>query len=172
MHLRFVVPALGLIALSATVTSAQEIAKGVTLDGYVDTIFTGTTNTGSNQASRDVASTTDFKATAVAKVGWTINDKARTMFSLKSTDDNDTNTVTLYEGYGTFTAADGLEISAGKSLTPFGYYSGYATGLPTVTTSLTQANLYTGNAVGAWASYNVNEDVSIRLWWRLGRQHI
>ncbi len=161
MNIRYVVPALGLIALTATVTSAQEIAKGVNLDGYVDTIFTGTTNTGSNQASRDVASTTDFKATVVAKVGWTINDKAKATFSLKSTNDNDSNSVTMYEAYGSFIASEGLEISAGKSLTPFGYYSGYATGLPTVTTSLTQANLYTGNAVGAWASYTVNEQVNV-----------
>lgn len=161
MNLRYVVPALGLIALSATAASAQEIAKGVTLDGYIDTIFTGTSNSTSVSNGNNSPSTTDFSATAVAKVGWAINDKAKAMFSLKSVNDGDgSGNVALYEAYGTVIAAPGLEISSGKSLTPFGYYSGYATGLTTITSSMTQANMYTGNAVGAWATYTKDKLVA------------
>ena len=72
MNLRFVVPALGLVALSVTAASAQEIAQGVTLDGYVDTIATATTN--DSGSSNSTPSTTDFSSEAVLKVGWSLAD--------------------------------------------------------------------------------------------------
>lgn len=157
MHIRFVVPALGLIALSATAASAQEIAKGVTLDGYLDTIATATTN--DSGTSNKTPSTTDFSAEAVIKVGWSLADgKINSVVSTRTT--NDQGSLKLAEAYASVKATPEVTISAGESYGPFGYYSGYATGLTTINRALT-FNMYTVNPVGAWLAYAPNEKVTV-----------
>ena len=157
MHIRFVVPALGLIALSATAASAQEIAKGVTLDGYLDTIATATTN--DSGTSNKTPSTTDFSAEAVIKVGWSLADgKINSLVSTRTT--NDQGSLALAEAYASIKATPEVTVSAGKSYGPFGYYSGYATGLTTINYALT-VNMYTVNPVGAWLAYAPNEKVTV-----------
>jgi hypothetical protein len=153
---RFVVPALGLVALSATAASAQEVAKGLFIDGYVDTIFTGVNNTldANGRPVKDSNSTTDFTSEGVLKVGYNIGDKVKAIVVTRSTDSSDK--LNLFEAYGTVDAGNGITVSSGKSLGPFGYYSGYATGLTTVNYALT-TKLYSVNPVGVWASYAANE---------------
>ena len=157
MNIRFVVPALGLIALSATAASAQEIAKGVTLDGYLDTIATATTN--DSGSSNKTPSTTDFSAEAVIKVGWSLADgKINSLVSTRTT--NDQGSLALAEGYASIKATPEVTVSAGKSYGPFGYYSGYATGLTTINYALT-VNMYTVNPVGTWLAYAPNEKITV-----------
>jgi len=157
VHLRLVVPALGLVALSATAASAQEIAKGVTLDGYLDTIATATTN--DSGSSNTTPSTTDFSAEAVIKVGWSLADgKINSVVSTRTT--NDQGSLKLVEAYASVKATPEVTISAGESYGPFGYYSGYATGLTTINRALT-FNMYTVNPVGAWLAYAPNEKVTV-----------
>src|SRR4051812_47719247 len=110
MYLRSVVPALGLIALSVTAASAQEIAKGVTLDGYLDTIATGTTNdSGSTNAT---PSTTDFSSDMVVKIGWSLADgKVNTMLVTRSSNDADgNNSLGIYEGYASVKATPEITV--------------------------------------------------------------
>ena len=157
MHLRSVVPALGLIALSVTAASAQEIAKGVTLDGYVDVIATGTTN--DSGSTNSTPSTTDFLSEAVVKVGWSLADgKVNTLISTRT--GTDQGSLALVEAYASVKATPEITVSAGKSYGPFGYYSGYATGLTTTNYALT-VNMYTVNPVGVWLAYAPNDKVTI-----------
>jgi len=157
MNLRFVVPALGLVALSVTAASAQEIAQGVTLDGYVDTIATATTN--DSGSSNSTPSTTDFSSEAVLKVGWSLADgKVNSLVSVRT--GNDQGSLGLAEAYASVKATPEMTVSAGKSYGPFGYYSGYATGLTTVNYALT-VNMYTVNPVGVWLAYAPNEKITV-----------
>jgi hypothetical protein len=168
MNLRSVVPALGLIALSVTAASAQEIAKGVNLDGYVDVVGTGTTNNSSKENA--TPSTTDFASQAVLKVGWSLADgKVNTLISTKSTsfstssdptDPKNADGLEMVEAYASVKATPEITVSAGKSYGPFGYYSAYSTGLTTVTGSLT-GNMYTVNPAGVWLAYAPTDKLTI-----------
>ena len=174
MNLRYVVPALGLAALSATSASAQEIAKGVTLDGYVDVIFTGTTN--DTDEKNRAPSTTDFSSEGVLMVGWAPTDRLSAKISTRTKGDSQTLEVKdtkgnvigttssdapmqLVEAWGSVKATENLTVSAGKSYGPYGYYSPYATGVNFVTGVLS-TKLYTVNPVGVWATYTVNDKLN------------
>jgi hypothetical protein len=165
VNLRYVVPALGFVALSATSASAQEIAKGVTLDGYVDTIFTAETNNTSKSNGNNAASTTDFSAEGVLMVGWAPTDRISGKIVTRSGDGFQTSAnkgsdnLVVTEAYGSVKATDKLTVSSGKSTGPFGYYSQYATGINFVG-SVLSTKLYTVNPVGAWAGYTVNDQFS------------
>jgi hypothetical protein len=163
MNLRSVVPALGLIALSVTAASAQEIAKGVNLDGYVDVIGTGTTNSNSSKdagGSSLYPSEAGFTSTAVLKVGWSLADgKVNTLISTK-TDSDANDGLGMVEAYASVKATPEITVSAGKSYGPFGYYSAYATGLTTVNSSLT-TNMYTTNPIGVWLAYAPTDKLTI-----------
>ena len=162
MNLRYVVPAFGLMALTASAASAQEIAKGVTLDGYLDTIATATSN--SAPSGYTDPSTTDFYTEACLKVGWAITDKVKTVISTRTFGDSavgvGNNSFVLAEGYASVQATPELTVSAGKSAGPFGYYSFYPTGLTTTNYALT-VNMYTVNPVGVWAAYAASDKVTI-----------
>jgi len=166
VNLRYVVPALGLVALSVSAASAQEIAKGVNLDGYVDTIGTATRG---NDAYGD--SSTDFSSEAVLKIGWAPTDRISALVVTRNGSSfgsptgspvagADTTTFAVTEAYGTIKATDQLTISSGKSTGPFGYYSQYATGVNFITGVLSTA-LYTVNPTGAWATWTPNEKASV-----------
>lgn len=164
MNLRYVVPALGLAALSATSASAQEIAKGVTLDGYVDTIFTATANDTDKDTKNSLgsvtgssASTTDFSSEGVLMVGWAPTDRISGKISTRS--GNATDTLNVVEAWGSVKATEQLTVSSGKSYGPYGYYSPYATGVNFVTGVLS-TKLYTVNPVGVWATYTANDKLS------------
>ena len=162
MNLRYVVPALGLVALSASAASAQEIAKGVTLDGFVDTIFTATTNDTDEDTTPggNVLSTTDFTSEGVLMVGWSPIDRVSAKIVARGGGEGgDLNVV---EAWGSVTATDQLVISGGQSYGPFGYYAPYATGLFTVNNALSTA-LYTVNPFGVWADYSPNDKVTITV---------
>ena len=152
MNLRYVVPALGLMALSVSAASAQEIAKGVTLDGYVDAIGVGETGNDKFGPSK-----TDFSSEAVLMVGWAPTDRISAKISTRS--NNDAENLQVVEAWGSVKATDQLSVAAGKSYGPFGYYSPYATGVNHVTGVLS-TNLYTVNPVGVWATYTANDKVS------------
>ncbi len=154
MNLRYVVPALGLVALSVTAASAQEIAKGVTLDGYVDTVGTATRG---NDAFG--GSTTDFSSEAVLMVGWAPTDRISAKVSTRTGTADAGSSLDLVEAWGSIKATDQLTIATGKSYGPFGYYSPYATGINFVTGVLS-THLYTVNPVGAWATYTVNDKLN------------
>lgn len=161
MNLRYVVPALGLVALSVSAASAQEIAKGVTLDGYVDTIGTATTGNdafGASNGPDNGTSTTDFSSEAVLMVGWAPTDRISAKISTRS-GNNAAENLNVVEAWGSVKATDQLTISSGKSYGPFGYYSPYATGVNFITGVLS-THLYTVNPVGAWATYTVNDKLT------------
>jgi len=172
VNLRYVVPALGLAALSATSASAQEIAKGVTLDGYVDTVFTATSNdTGKDTKKADgtvqgvTASSTGFTSEGVLMVGWAPTDRissklvARSGDGFQTTGTKGSGALVITEAYGSVKATDQLTISTGKSTGPFGYYSQYATGVNFVTGVLS-TKLYTVNPTGVWASFAPSDKVT------------
>ncbi len=157
MNLRYVVPALGLAALSATSASAQEIAKGVTLDGYVDTVFTAHTNDTDENNKR--ASETDFTSEGVLMVGWAPTDRISGKISARSGTSDTTQPLSVVEAWGSVKATEQLTVSSGKSYGPYGYYSPYATGVNFVTSVLSN-RLYTVNPVGVWATYTANDKLT------------
>ena len=151
MNLRYIVPALGLVALSATASSAQEIAKGVFLNGWVDSIFSTT-------ATKDAPTTNDFGTASDVKVGWNVNDRVSANINMRS--DYEFSAFVPAEVNATVKATDQLSISAGRSYGPIGYYAAEPTGLLTVNTALTTA-LYSINPSGVWAVYTPTDKVTI-----------
>ena len=131
---------------------AEEIAKDLTLDGWVDTSFTGTTSDADG-----VPSTTSFGNDALLRIGWKPIDRIVATAAVRVDGEG---RMSLSEAYGSVEALDGLTISGGQSYGPFGYYAAEPTGLATVTQALSTA-LYTVNPVGVWATYAINDKVTV-----------
>ena len=151
MQLRSIVPALGLIACPLTISSAQEIAKGVFLNGWVDSVFSST-------VTENAATTNDFGTASDVQVGWDINERISATLNLRS--DSEFNAFTPAEAYGSVKASERLTLSAGRSYGPFGYFANEPTGLLTVIPALT-TRLYPINPSGTWAVYEVSEQITI-----------
>jgi len=149
---------LTLVALVSSEISSQvsavEIAAGINLDGWVDTVATGTTNNG------DTPSTTDFASTALLRVGWEPTEKIAAVMSFRTPDDQ--GALELNEAYGTVAPSDQWQFGMGKSYGPFGYFAAEPTGLYTVTNALV-TNLYSVSPTGVWATFTPNEQVNVML---------
>ena len=134
--------------------AAAEIAAGINLDGWVDTVATGTTTNG------DIPSTTDFTSSALLRVGWEPTAKVGAVMSFRTPDDQ--GALHLVQAYGTVAPSDAWEMGGGKRYSPFGYFAEEPTGLYTVTNALV-INLYSISPTGVWASYTPNEHVNVTL---------
>lgn len=147
-----------------TQVSAAEIAAGINLDGWVDTVATGTTNNNDEKLagtnSTASPSTTDFASSALLRVGWQPTEKVAAVMSFRTPDDQ--GALEINEAYGTVAPSDQWLIGAGKSYGPFGYFAAEPTGLYTVTNALV-ANLYSVSPTGVWATCTPNEHVNVTL---------
>ena len=145
---------LAILTLPCVSLGAQEIAKDVSLSGWVDTSFTATATDAEGKLS-----TTDFAASSLLRVGWQANERISATIAMRSNPDSN-DAFELSEAYGTVTANDQWSFSSGKSYGPFGYYAAEPTGLNTVQTALS-VELYTINPTGVWATWTPTEQLTI-----------
>lgn len=137
--LRNLVPALGALALCSA-APAQEIAKGLYLDGWVDTIFSVVNQpnyipSATNFSQQDVSA--DFYAKASLKVGWNVTDRVKTKINLWFCNgDRDFagampagESFLMREAYIAVDAGNGITWTVGKFINHLGWTSAEPTGL-------------------------------------------
>jgi hypothetical protein len=137
---------MAILTLPCISMGAQEIAKDLSLSGWVDTSFTAT----GTDSDTDV-STTDFAASSLLRVGWQATERISATIAVRSNADNN-DAFELNEAYGTVVANDQWSFSSGKSYGPFGYYAAEPISLNTIQTALS-VELYTINPTGVWATW-------------------
>ena len=115
--LRRIVPALGVIALASPAAMSQEIAKGLFLDGWIDTIFT-VTDSQYESADRSANNSAAFSSNAKVKIAWNVTDqvtgKIGVKFNNKVTSSSTTTTTT---GTDTDTSGDPDSFESSSSTT-------------------------------------------------------
>ncbi len=153
MNLRHIVPALGLVALSASAASAQEIATGVFLNGWSDNILTwahdpSMTEGGGSLGARNIDSI-DFSSTAKLRVDWNVNSQISGRIGVRFYDVGGNtaanNGAYLQESFVNIQANEANSVMMGKFIDPFGWQSAEPTSLNRVNYGLTYA--YYGNDV-------------------------
>ncbi len=80
--LRRIVPALGVIALASPAAMSQEIAKGLFLDGWIDTIFT-VTDSQYESADTSANNSAAFSSNAKVKIAWNVTDQVTGKIGVK-----------------------------------------------------------------------------------------
>lgn len=152
--LRNLVPALGALALCSA-APAQEIAKGLYLDGWVDTVFSVVNQpnyipTAAAFSQQDAS--TDFYAKASLKVGWNVTDRVKTKINLwynngdaafagaTTAGDN----FYMREAYIAVDAGNGITWTVGKFINHLGWTSAEPTGLFRVNPGIIAAGTVTG----------------------------
>jgi hypothetical protein len=164
--LRNLVPALGALALCSA-APAQEIAKGLYMDGWVDTIFNVVNQPNyipTNAAFSQQDASTDFYAKASIKVGWNVTDRVKTKVNVwfnngdsafagaTSAGDN----VYMREAYVAVDAGSGISVTGGKFINHLGWTAAEPTGLFRVNSGIIAAGFYGNNdPIGAkldWAN--------------------
>jgi len=162
--LRKLVPALGVLTLCAA-APAQEIAKGLFLDGWVDTIFTvvdtpypadvdanGNPIGPATYSTRDAS--TDFSATASLKVGYKIADRVSAKMNLWfNTGDS---SFTAREMFVNVDLGNNATWTMGKFINHLGWIAAEPTGLYRVN----------GSTIGYGGTfYGANDPIGTGLGW-------
>ncbi len=161
MNLRHVVPALGLVALTATAASAQEIATGVFLNGWSDNILTWKHDTsataGSGSLGAENYDALDFSTAAKLRVDWNVNSQISGRIGVRFNDVGGTaapdNGAYLQESFVTVKASESTAITAGKFINFMGWQSAEPTGLNRVNYGLTVQYYGANDPIGASLSY-------------------
>ncbi len=180
--LRRIVPALGVIALASPAAMSQEIAKGLFLDGWIDTIFT-VTDSQYESADKSANSTAAFSSNAKVKIAWNVTDQVTGKIGVKfnnkvssaetttsntaidtdgdGVDDSfasDTTTSSgtdayLQEAFFSANVGNGFNVTAGKFISFVGLQSAEPTGLFRVGYTPT-VKLYTSDVIGTSVGYS------------------
>ena len=132
--LRTLVPVLGALSLCAA-APAQEIAKGLFMDGWVDTVFSvvDTPNyvpANTNFSQADVA--TDFYAKANLKLGYNVTNRVKTKINVWFHNDpsvKGASNVELREAFAAVDLGNNLSWTMGKFISHMGWISADPTGL-------------------------------------------
>jgi len=130
MHLRTIVPTLGLATAAIGCASAFEVGN-VTVGGYVDAIASVVDNTGYADVDPDV----NFAGYHQLQVGALIGDRAKAQVDVEFDVDSDVTNVGLQQAYVAFQATDMVTLQLGKWEGLIGYEAWDATGLYRVNTS-------------------------------------
>ena len=166
MNLRQIVPALGLVALSVSAASAQEIATGVFLNGWSDNILTWahdpSMTEGGGSLGAENTDSIDFSSTAKLRVDWNVNSQVSARIGIRFYDVGGStaaqNGAYLQESFVNIQANESNSMMMGKFINPFGWQSAEPTGLNRVNYGLTYA-YYGIDVLGASLSntYNTSE---------------
>jgi len=130
MKLRTLVPILGAIALTSTPALAVDVAKGLTIGGWVDTIlYVSDTNAEDDDLSErsENAPGIGFTASASLKVGWQVTDALSAKMNLWFNPGTDS--LNMREAYFTWAFAPELSWTMGKYINHVGWTSAEPTGL-------------------------------------------
>jgi hypothetical protein len=157
--LRHVVPVLGALTLYVA-APAQEIAKGLYLDGWVDTIFTvvdtpnalpDTTTQAYPYNTESIS--TDFSASASLKVGYTVAERVKAKMNLWFR--NDGSKLDMREAFIAVDLGNNMSWTIGKFINHLGWISAEPTGLFRVN----------GSTIGYGAFYGANDPLGTGLGW-------
>jgi hypothetical protein len=158
VNLRYLVPALGVVALTSTTGFAEDKASAVSFAGWVDTIL--------NYSSSDTVGVTDLAGTAKDETGGTLAFSAvgsiKTMW--KVTDalsakinlwfDPGADGLNMREAYFTWAFNDNLSWTMGKYIDHIGWLSAEPTGLYTVNASLIgYTSTYGNDVIGTYLNF-------------------
>ncbi|MBA3708411.1 MAG: hypothetical protein H0W83_06305 [Planctomycetes bacterium] len=162
MIVRYVVPALGALAISATPIFAADTGlskDAVTIGGWVDTIFTAAetpeaTGTGPLTAKEESGTGLEFSSMASLKVNWNLSDKAKGRINLWF-GNQDVNAgasfpgaINLREAYFVYDLGSNLSWTMGKYMNHLGWESLEPTGLYRVNFGIVGAYFYGNDVVG------------------------
>jgi len=163
--LRRIAPTLGLVALLIPAASAQDIAKGVTLSGWVDTTSETQTNATSvlGNPMKEGPTLTNFGVGADFKVGWKANEQVSAVIDVHTASPVQGASFVLQQAYITLAPTEILTISAGTSYGPMGYYSPEPTGAFAVTNPLNARFGYGNNPTGVWATLTPNSKFNMTV---------
>lgn len=160
MNLRHIVPALGLVALSASAASAQEIATGLFLNGWSDNILTWRHASGETQGGGSLGAenydSLDFSTAAKLRVDWNVNSQVSARVSMRFNEvggDADTDGAYLQESFVNIQANDKTSVMMGKFINHLGWQSAEPTGLNRVNYGLTQPYYGDNDPLGASVTY-------------------
>lgn len=154
MRLRTLVPALACLA-AAPLASAADSVSAVKVDGFVDSVLSGSSLIDSDP--EDNASNTAFSYAAKLGVTATISDKVSAKVeafidgdTISATSGDDSIEVT--QAYGSWKITNDVTLKTGKFISDYGWVAYYAPGLYRVNAGPI-FDLYGSNQVGANVSY-------------------
>jgi hypothetical protein len=178
---RYVVPAMGALAISATPIFAAETGlskDAVTIGGWVDTIFTvaempeQTTGVGAS-AKDDTGTGLEFSSMASLKVGWNLSDRAKARINLWFGNQDVNNSgpafpgaINLREAYFVYDLGGNLSWTMGKYMNHLGWETLEPTGLYRVNFGIVNSYFYANDVVGTavgWADKNSPFSGSLHL---------
>ncbi len=157
MRICHLVPALGVLALIAPAAGAQEIAKGVILTGWVDTIFKYNSAPDGDDTSKaapnsEGSTTADFSSAGKVALTWSPTERVSTKIGVKASN-NDNANFEADELWGSVDLTKGFSWTIGKYIGHLGWTSYEPTGLFRVNGGLVPS-LYTVNPIGTYFAYD------------------
>ena len=161
MKLRYLVPALGVLASLSTVSA--ETIGGLTVGGYVDVIATA-----GHEAAGDASAQTDVGATAFVelRVGYKVADSVTAQLDVEFDGANsrsDTSNVAyLEQAYVNWALTDNFSLTGGKFTTYAGWVAADADGLYRINAGPI-TSLYGGEITGAAGNFAINDDFNISV---------
>ncbi len=176
MNLRYVVPALGIIAFSSNLAYAAD--SGVTIGGFVDTTFsvangdadagylTPNSATGARGLTGDNDTSAGFAAATEIRLGYKIGDKVGAQVDVEWNNNGadasaggHTDTY-LEQAYVNYAFADQLSLTTGKFTTYAGWVAADADGLYRINAGPIVA-LYGGELVGAALNWAPSDELAV-----------
>ena len=167
MNLRYLVPALGILASTTGVAFAENVG-GLTVGGFVDTIAT----VSDTQDDGDRAQTT-FSAATELRIGYKAGDKVTAQIDVEWNNSNNAggldpageaarDSVYLEQAYVNYAFADKLSLTTGKFTTYAGWVAADADGLYRINAGPI-VGLYGGELVGAALNYSASDELGVSL---------
>ena len=153
MRCRYLVPTLGLLTCVGS-AQAAELGDGLTIGGYVDSIFSFVDSDAADDPSLD------FSATALLQTGATIGDSVNLQIDMLIDDSSD---LTLVQAYSAWAINEQVNLQFGKAISWIGYQTRYATGLYRINATPYTSELYGNDTVGVWGIISPTEEVTVIL---------
>ena len=160
MNLRYLVPALGILASTTGVAFAENVG-GMTVGGFVDTIAAVSDTKDDGDRAQPA-----FSAATELRIGYKAGDKVTAQIDVEWNNTDGTpgtrDAVYLEQAYVNYAFVDKLSLTTGKFTTYAGWVAADADGLYRINAGPIVA-LYGGELVGAALNYSASDDLGISL---------
>lgn len=157
MHLRHIVPALGILASTTGAAFAQDVG-GLTVGGFVDTIGAVSNTEDDNDAAQP-----NFSAATELRIGYKAGDKVTAQIDVEWNNGTPGRDATyLEQAYVNYAFADNLSLTTGKFTTYAGWVAADADGLYRINGGPI-TSLYGGELVGAALNYSASDELGVSL---------
>lgn len=160
MKLRYIVPALGLVAVSTT-AQAENIG-GLTIGGFVDVVTSVEHTKNADFTDAGASATYGTGAAIELRLGYKVGENITTQIDLEwnnaGTDDR---SVYLEQAYVNWALNDTSSLTAGKYTTYAGWVAADADGLYRINDTTLPLNIYGGELLGVAYNMQANADIGI-----------